>query len=183
MQELVSTQHPSIPPQPIGPPQPSLYPYRGPSLCSRCFSQYNPSFSFGGLCPNCSLLLPTMAMQHMQQPVVLSRPDPQTSVYKMSDVLHVIDDVLKEQEERDGLSSCSVASSPVTSSIGESGCACGVKEPLVFCSMCQCLVCSGCLSDHEKSHHRYPPTPSPANTTRCVIIITILYNLVMIYVL
>ena len=170
-------QQPVLTQQPVAPPHAPLYHLRPPAFCPRCYSQFNGSFTLGGMCPNCSCVLPSpqLALRPPPLPQPMVRlPLPHTETrhddhFLMTDMLHVIDDVLKEQEDADHMTSSSPGVIIPSLIHAESArqCQCGSKEAVVFCSVRQLFLCSVCLTDQEHSAPLLSPAPhlSTAYTT------------------
>lgn len=158
------------------PPPPNMFPFR-PTFCPRCFSQYNPTYSFNGLCPNCTPPPPPIpAITHPDPLQFPEYTDPNTDRFMMTNMLHVVNDVLKEHDDKSHSLEDPVtpADSSVTgSSVGESlrGTPCGQcgKEHVAFCIDCQDFLCPGCVTAHEMTpltkDHRVIESPSSSQAS------------------
>ena len=127
-----------------------------PHHCINCLMQCNPSVTFNGLCPNCS--------QHTSSPSITtissngsSPPEPENSSdsFIMSNMLHVVDDVLREDTALDSrLQVCS-----------ECGLGSMASSP---CLECQNYFCVSCFVTHYRDHHFVdspkPPLSPPTET-------------------
>lgn len=197
--ELGVPAPPQQQPAPIRQP-PAMLPFRPAGVCHRCYSQYNPGFSLNGLCPNCTphqrplpppiapvngsviSAPPPISLQQQQQqqhqPEFVA--DVNVDRFMMSNMLHVVNDVLKEQDDGGGLklngafddaSSSGVtlgstSSDLTTASVPKvNACSkCGVSPHTAFCIQCQEFLCSNCILMHVQvfqSHdHHMISTPS-----------------------
>ena len=171
-------QQPMLTQQPVAPPHASLYHLRPPAFCPRCYSQFNGSFTLGGMCPNCSCVLPNpqLALRPppLPQPMVplpfpAQHSEPRhDDHFLMTDMLHVIDDVLKEQEDVDhmtGSSSPAVTIPPLFHAESARQCQCGSKEAVMFCSVRQLFVCSVCMTVPDTEHSTPLLSPAPHHST------------------
>ena len=156
------------------PPQPNvMFPYR-PPLCPRCC---NPTPAYG-MCPTCNplplpphpALIPPSIPRPSEPSIQQDLSDLSADRFMMNNMLHVVNDVLKEQDEKvdpphekrlpsaeatlppvltgvQSTSSGSASSSPK----GTQCSACG-EDHVAFCIECQDFLCPNCVVDHEKMH-------------------------------
>lgn len=150
------------------------------SFCQRC---YGPSFSPNGLCLNCSAFRPSAP------PPVHAIPRPDTVLppsadygdltsdrFMMSHMLHVVNDVLKEQDEKLPTPDDVVPDGPhavgLSGPLGPPGTAspqftpcgkCG-SDHVAYCIECQDFLCTSCATAHENTaptkDHRVIDTPA-----------------------
>ena len=144
-------------PPPPAPTLPSaiLPPFR-PSFCQRCFSPVNPAFSLGGVCLSCAPRPPPPQPPSAPPQLPLSRHellgefgDPGVDGFMMRKMINVVDDVLKEHDERflfpEGCPGA--AESPPGGAKSTYCCKCG-GEQQTYCIECQDFLCSSCAASH-----------------------------------
>lgn len=174
------------------PPQPNMYPFR-PALCPRC---YNPTPAYG-ICPTCNpglhlpphpLLPPTMPRP--PEPTPLQDPgDLNADRFMMSNMLHVVNDVLKEQDEKvepppensppsaetdvplELTMPIQIQSTSGSTNSSPKGTQCSVcgEDHVAFCIECQDFLCDDCVVDHEQmaltKDHRIISTPTSSQAS------------------
>ncbi len=162
--------------------------FRAPaSFCPRCFGPYNPSFSHNGLCLSCTPFYPPPPPQPVggiPRPDTILPPsdygDLTSDRFMMSHMLHVVNDVLKEQDDKmpylpdDVSPDCARAAVSLPGSLGLSVTAspqftpcgkCG-SDHVAYCIECQEFLCLSCVTSHENTDstkdHRVIDTPTSA---------------------
>lgn len=145
----------------VAPPAPNMLPFR-PTLCPRCFAPCNP---MNGVCPSCNPIPPPIPLvPSVPRPDAMGMPDYgdiNTDRFMMTNMLHVVNDVLREGDEKvapennvtspgdvdTAPTSSAGSSSPQTTPCGRCG-----QDYVAFCIECHDFLCSSCVSSHEKDH-------------------------------
>ena len=146
------------------PPPPSPMLAMQPTYCPCCCTQYlyNPDYTLG-VCPNCTSSGPVAVSQGQPPLGLYDKSDSVfTDSFMMTDMLHVVNDVLREQDDKlrefpisESHQNGTVLHKPVL-------CSCG-QDISCYCTECGLSYCGDCVVPHKQDpstmHHQIIVAP------------------------